>query len=385
MSTGATEKHELQSAIEAVHHRFRHNTHGQVATYIPELGKANPEDFGIAWSSTSGAVFETGDCDHPFTIQSISKPFTFGMALESVWPDESVRTCRRRAERRCFQRHRTAERDESAVQSDDQLGRHHGDGAAPCEIWRRDVRSHPRSLQHRRRPDPARWIQAVFESERRTGHRNRAIAHLLLNFGMVHDAAEAALDVYFRQCSILVTSRDLAVMGATLANMGSQSDHAADGVRPGNGPQHDGDHVHVRDVRLFRRMGVSRRCSRQERCRRRRARGRQPPTRNRHLLATSRCARQQPSRHRSLCRIGIPVRPPRVRLPEHGLEFPRPPDLTLPSHWQHSGPQHVLAAGAASGLRARTKALANLPSTCGARRSTSIPASVRNARASSIL
>ena len=62
--------------------------------------------------------------------------------------------------------------------------------------------------------------QAVFESERRTGHRNRAIAHLLLNFGMVHDEAEGALDVYFRQCAILVTCRDLAVIGATLANMG---------------------------------------------------------------------------------------------------------------------------------------------------------------------
>jgi glutaminase len=62
--------------------------------------------------------------------------------------------------------------------------------------------------------------QDVYESERRTGHRNRAIAHLLLNFGIVHDEAEAALDVYFRQCSILVSCRDLAMMAATLANMG---------------------------------------------------------------------------------------------------------------------------------------------------------------------
>ena len=62
--------------------------------------------------------------------------------------------------------------------------------------------------------------EAVYESERRTGHRNRAIAHLLLNFGLVHDKAERALDAYFRQCAILVTCRDLAMMGATLANMG---------------------------------------------------------------------------------------------------------------------------------------------------------------------
>jgi glutaminase len=60
----------------------------------------------------------------------------------------------------------------------------------------------------------------VFVSERRTGHRNRAIAHLLLNFGVVHDEAEHALDVYFKQCAILVTCRDLAAIAATLANMG---------------------------------------------------------------------------------------------------------------------------------------------------------------------
>jgi glutaminase len=62
--------------------------------------------------------------------------------------------------------------------------------------------------------------EAVYQSENRTGHRNRAIAHLLLNFGVVHSEAEAALDLYFRQCAILVTCRDLAMMGATLANLG---------------------------------------------------------------------------------------------------------------------------------------------------------------------
>ena len=62
--------------------------------------------------------------------------------------------------------------------------------------------------------------EAVYLSERRTGHRNRAIAYLLLNFGLLHDEAEHALDLYFKQCSILVTCRDLATMAATLSNMG---------------------------------------------------------------------------------------------------------------------------------------------------------------------
>src|SRR5262245_6957675 len=83
MSTDATEKHELQATIETLHERYRDNYKGDVATYIPELGKVDPDDFGISLATTNGAVFQTGDFDRPFTIQSISKPFTFGIALET--------------------------------------------------------------------------------------------------------------------------------------------------------------------------------------------------------------------------------------------------------------------------------------------------------------
>jgi glutaminase len=61
---------------------------------------------------------------------------------------------------------------------------------------------------------------SVFMSERTTGHRNRAIAHLLLNFGMVGPRLDETLDLYFQQCSALVNCHDLAMMGATLANGG---------------------------------------------------------------------------------------------------------------------------------------------------------------------
>jgi glutaminase len=61
---------------------------------------------------------------------------------------------------------------------------------------------------------------AVFLSENLTGHRNRAIAHLMLNFGMVQARVEESLDLYFQQCSVSITSRDLATMAATIANGG---------------------------------------------------------------------------------------------------------------------------------------------------------------------
>src|SRR5690349_7650062 len=68
--------------LNELHAKYSPLTDGQVATYIPELAKANPEWFGICLVTTSGAVYEVGDSRQAFTIQSISKPFVYGMALE---------------------------------------------------------------------------------------------------------------------------------------------------------------------------------------------------------------------------------------------------------------------------------------------------------------
>jgi glutaminase len=67
---------------------------------------------------------------------------------------------------------------------------------------------------------PLDMDESVYRSEAATGHRNRAISHLLCSVGALAEPVEPALDLYFRLCSIRVTARDLAVMAATLANMG---------------------------------------------------------------------------------------------------------------------------------------------------------------------
>src|SRR5207249_4071117 len=81
--------HELQTVIDTIYQRYRSSTEGEVATYIPELGKADPDAFGICLVTADGRMFETGDSELPFTIQSMSKPLTFGMALEE-FGDERV-------------------------------------------------------------------------------------------------------------------------------------------------------------------------------------------------------------------------------------------------------------------------------------------------------
>lgn len=211
--------HELQRAIEELYGRYRTTSHGQVATYIPELGKANPDDFGIAIATANGAMFEVGDCAKPFTIQSISKPFTFGMALEDFGEEEVSRRVSVEPSGDAF----------NSIELQNGTNRPHNPMVNAGAITVTALLHHrhgPRTFEmmlDRFSAAAGRRLsidEDVYESERRTGHRNRAIAHLLLNFGLVHAEAEHALDVYFRQCAILVTCRDLAMMGATLANMG---------------------------------------------------------------------------------------------------------------------------------------------------------------------
>ncbi len=75
-----------RSLIDDVYEKYLPHATGEVATYIPELSKADPDAFGVCLVTADGRTFEAGDCDRPFTIQSISKPFTYGMALEEFGP-----------------------------------------------------------------------------------------------------------------------------------------------------------------------------------------------------------------------------------------------------------------------------------------------------------
>jgi glutaminase len=213
------DRHELQVAIDEIHVKYSRLTDGQVATYIPELGKACPEHFGVALATANGQLYEVGDCDQSFTIQSISKPFTFGLALETFGPATVAQRVGVEPSGDAFNaislqsgtnRPHNPMINAGAITVTALLHSRFGDETFDLLLDRLSV-----AAGHQLYVD-----EAVYESERRTGHRNRAIAHLLLNFGMVHEEAEHALDVYFRQCAITLTCRDLAVMGATLANMG---------------------------------------------------------------------------------------------------------------------------------------------------------------------
>ena len=208
----------LRDFLLRCHDQFAADDSGAVADYIPELTGANPAHFGISLATIDGYVYEVGDSAAPFTIQSISKAFVFALALETLGHErveatigvepsgEAFNSIRLTGDNKPFNPMVNA----GAIACSGLIRQSQGDGAFKL-IHETLGRFAGRELD---------VDEAVFTSERATGDRNRAIAWLLRNYSVLQVDVDAVLDVYFRQCAVLVTARDLAVMAATLANSG---------------------------------------------------------------------------------------------------------------------------------------------------------------------
>jgi glutaminase len=202
-----------------LHRKYAWLRDGQVATYIPELAKAHPDWFGICLVTAGGFVYEVGDSRKEFTLQSISKPFVYGMALEDNGRADVLKKVGVEPSGDAF----------NAISLDPVTGRPRnpminagaiavaGLLAGKCQRTRLERILQTFSLYAGREVsiDPA-----VYRSESETGHRNRAIGHLLRNFDILTEDPDPVVDLYFKQCAISATCRDLATMAATLANHG---------------------------------------------------------------------------------------------------------------------------------------------------------------------
>jgi glutaminase len=212
------------------HAEFRTDHSGAVADYIPELNKADPTHFGVSLATIDGHVYEVGDSSVPFTIQSISKAFVFALALEMLGADrvEAVvgvepsgdvfNSIRLRPDNRPY----NPMVNSGAIACSALIHKARGSEAFEC------IRDALGRFAGRELPVD----EAVFASDRETGDRNRAIAYLLRNYAVLEGDVAAVLDVYFQQCSVLVTARDLAIMAATLANNGVNPVTGAQVMKP---------------------------------------------------------------------------------------------------------------------------------------------------------
>ena len=197
------------------------DTSGEPAGYIPELAAADPDRLGAVFATLDGEIYGAGDIDTEFTIQSISKPFTyalaladrgFGPVLAKVGVEPSGEAFNQISLERESGRPLNPMINAGAITAHSLAGSEELDSTGRVE---RVVDGLSAFAGRRLSID-----ETVCASEMEHAHRNLAIAHMLRSHNILTEDPRGVIDGYIRQCSVLVTVRDLAIMAATLANRG---------------------------------------------------------------------------------------------------------------------------------------------------------------------
>ena len=234
VSTGDLPMHaEIRQLVTDAYERYRGDSSGTVADYIPALAEASPDLFGIAVVGPWGRSFEIGDVAAQFSIQSVSKPFVFALVCDTVgyeearlrlgvnstgFPFNSLMAVELNAERTM----------NPLVNAGAIATTSLAPGATADEKWD--------SIRERLSLFAGRELTVnaeVYASESATNMRNQGIAHLLKSYDRLYFDPDEATDIYTRQCSLDVTVHDLAVMAATLANGGVNPTTGETVIRPG--------------------------------------------------------------------------------------------------------------------------------------------------------
>ncbi|MFX4293543.1 glutaminase [Streptomyces bohaiensis] len=195
---------------------------GEPAAYIPELAAADPERLAAAFATVDGRVYGAGDVDVPFTIQSISKPFVYALALADRGFDPVLARVGVEPSGEAFNeislesgsgRPLNPMINAGAITVHSLVG---PERCAPADRVERVIRGLSAFAGRQLTVD-----RQVYASEMATAHRNLAIAHMLRSHDMLTEDARTVVEGYTEQCSVVVTTRDLALMAATLANRGA--------------------------------------------------------------------------------------------------------------------------------------------------------------------
>lgn len=196
--------------------RVRPHDRGAPADYIPELARVDPERLALAGVGPRGIVRAAGDADDELTIQSISKPFVLALVLQAIGRDALLERVGAEPSGEPF----------NAISLEPGSGRpanplvNAGAIATTALIEGSSVDDRMAVITEGLSAFAGRLLhvdEEVYASESASGDRNRALAHLLRSYGVLSGDVETASETYFRQCSLVVTTSDLAVMAATLA------------------------------------------------------------------------------------------------------------------------------------------------------------------------
>jgi len=211
---------ELKAAVNAAYSLFKSDTSGKNADYIPYLAQVNSKLFGIAVVTTDNQIYTVGDIDYSFSIQSISKIFTLALAMEELGPSKVFDRIGSEPTGRPF----------NSVDAVVDMPTHTGNplvnagaiattsliaGANADEKWRKILEYYSKASGEK-----LKVIDEVYRSEAATNAGNKALAALLVKYDRIYSDPLQAVDIYTKQCSVGVNVKQLAEMGATLANNG---------------------------------------------------------------------------------------------------------------------------------------------------------------------
>lgn len=211
---------ELQDQVNAAHARFIGVSDGQTAQYIPALAAADPNAFGIVIATVDGALVSVGDSDTPFAIMSAAKPFTLALLLQQRGPEQILQKIGVEPTGLPFN---------SLEGIDRSTGRSlnpmvNAGAITAVSLLQVDTAEErwPMLLDYYSdfAGERLELMADVYKSVSGSNYRNRAVANLLQYDGWLEADPATTLDAYNKQSSVAVTARQLAVMGATLANGG---------------------------------------------------------------------------------------------------------------------------------------------------------------------
>jgi glutaminase len=210
----------VRALMYEAHERFAANDDGANSDVYPALAAVPRELFGFCIAGTDGAIYAVGDADHPFAIMSVSKPFLFAAICQAVGNAEARAKLGANATGLPFNSVMAIEMNgERLTNPMVNSGALATTSLAPGDTaeakWRFIHDSLSRFAGH-----PLPLNHEVYASATATNHRNQVLARLMRSYDRLYFDPAGTTDLYTRQCSLNVTARDLAVMGATLANGG---------------------------------------------------------------------------------------------------------------------------------------------------------------------
>ncbi|MDD4159597.1 MAG: glutaminase A [Synergistaceae bacterium] len=218
----ACAKHErgfIEETLEkALNKGKRFTKTGRVATYIPELSKANPEHIGVCIKTVTGETYSAGDWHEPFTMQSISKTISLTLALQTAGYDKVFSKVGLEPTGDSFNsivklETKTPHPLNPMINAGAIATASCIPGEDPFELYIELARKICLNKDIYLNSD-------VYLSEKRAGMRNRSMAYWMKSENIIEGDPEEALDLYFRMCSVNVTAEDLANWGMVLANDG---------------------------------------------------------------------------------------------------------------------------------------------------------------------